>query len=76
MLREVEGLSTAETAECLDLSLETVKVRLHRSRALIRREIYKQTGEATAAAFQFAGARCDGIVFGVMNRIKLLDPSQ
>src|SRR4030095_7337048 len=33
MMREVEGMSTAETAECLDLSEESVKVRLHRSRS-------------------------------------------
>ena len=32
MFREVEEMSTAETAECLDLSEESVKVRLHRAR--------------------------------------------
>jgi RNA polymerase sigma-70 factor (ECF subfamily) len=53
MLREVEGMTTAETAECLSLSEETVKVRLHRARAMMRKHIYAQTGAATAAAFQF-----------------------
>jgi RNA polymerase sigma-70 factor (ECF subfamily) len=72
VLREVEGLSTAETAECLDLSEEAVKVRLHRSRALLRKEIYARTGAATAAAFQFAGARCDRIVATVLARINEL----
>jgi RNA polymerase sigma-70 factor (ECF subfamily) len=70
MLREIEGLNTAETAECLDLSEEAVKVRLHRSRALLRKEIYRQTGEATSTAFRFGGARCDAIVAGVLARIE------
>jgi RNA polymerase sigma-70 factor (ECF subfamily) len=73
MLREIEGLSTAETAECLELSEEAVKVRLHRGRALLRREIYKLTGEASAAAFQFAGPRCDAVVASVLERIKRLN---
>lgn len=69
MLREIEGMSTAETAECLELSEEAVKVRLHRGRALLRREIYKQTGQASAGAFRFAGLRCDGLVAAVLARI-------
>jgi len=69
MLREIEGMSTAETAECLELSEEAVKVRLHRGRALLRREIYKRTGQATASAFSFAGPRCDALVAAVLERI-------
>ncbi|HXG65829.1 MAG TPA: RNA polymerase sigma factor, partial [Blastocatellia bacterium] len=69
MLREVEGLSTAETAECLGISEVSAKVRLHRARALLRREIYTRTGAATASAFQFLGARCDRVVATVFARI-------
>jgi RNA polymerase sigma-70 factor (ECF subfamily) len=36
ILRDVEGLSTAETAAALDLSEATVKSRLHRARILLR----------------------------------------
>src|SRR5262249_41586080 len=36
MLRDVEELSTAETAEALSLTEENVKMRLHRGRALMR----------------------------------------
>ena len=72
MLREVEGMSTAETAECLDLSEESVKVRLHRARALLRKRIYAETGAATAMAFQFLGARCDRMVSTVLERIRSL----
>jgi len=39
LLRDVEELSTAETAEILDLSLDTVKQRLHRGRLLLRESI-------------------------------------
>ena len=72
MMREVEGMSTAETAECLDLSEESVKVRLHRARSLLRKHIYAQTGLATAEAFQFLGARCDRMVSTVLERIRSL----
>lgn len=73
MLREVEGMSTAETAECLDLSEESVKVRLHRARSMMRKDIYAQTGAATVAAFQFMGARCDRMVSAVLERIGSLE---
>lgn len=72
MLRDVEGMSTAETAESLDIREETVKVRLHRARALLRKEIYAQTGAATTAAFQFGQGRCDRLVSAVLDRIRSL----
>ena len=73
MMREVEGMSTAETAECLDLSEESVKVRLHRARSMLRKHIYAQTGAATVGAFQFLGARCDRMVASVFERIHSLE---
>jgi RNA polymerase sigma-70 factor (ECF subfamily) len=73
MMREVEQMSTAETAESLDISEESVKVRLHRARALLRKDIYLQTGAATAGAFQFLGARCDRMVSSVLERIESLN---
>ena len=69
MLREVEGLSTAETAACLDINAETVKTRLHRARVLLRNHITARIGVAAREAFQFAGARCDRTVAAVMARI-------
>jgi RNA polymerase sigma-70 factor (ECF subfamily) len=39
MLRDVEGLSTAETAEVLELSEDVVKQRLHRGRLALRRSL-------------------------------------
>ncbi len=69
VLREVERLSTAETAECLGLSEEAVKTRLHRSRALLRREIEDRAGPAIGEAYAFMGARCDRTVARVLERI-------
>ena len=70
MLREIEGLSTAETAEGLDLGEEAVKTRLHRARALVRRELYARAGGTTADAFTFHRSRCDDIVRRVFARLE------
>jgi RNA polymerase sigma-70 factor (ECF subfamily) len=39
LVRDVEGLSTEETAELLNLSLPAVKTRLHRARLALREAI-------------------------------------
>ena len=70
VLREMENLSTAETAECLELKEETVKTRLHRARGLLRRHLFERVGTATATSFAFAGARCDRMVAVVLARIE------
>lgn len=44
LLRDVEGLSTEETAEITRLSVPAVKSRLHRARAFLRNEIGKTIG--------------------------------
>ena len=69
VLREVEQLSTSETAECLELSEEAVKTRLHRSRALLRRQLQAGLGPAIAEAYPFLGIRCDRMVARVLRRI-------
>lgn len=69
MMRDIEELSTAETAECLGLSEENVKVRLHRARALLRRDLYAKAGSSREAAFSFMGARCDRVVREVLRRL-------
>lgn len=51
MLRDVEGMNTAETAQSLDISENAVKVRLHRARALMRKHLYAQTGATTMGHF-------------------------
>jgi RNA polymerase sigma-70 factor (ECF subfamily) len=70
VLREVEQLSTVETAECLELSEEAVKTRLHRSRALLRRNLESRLGSAITETYAFLGARCDRVVTLVLQRIR------
>jgi RNA polymerase sigma-70 factor (ECF subfamily) len=69
VLREVEQLSTTETAESLELSEEAVKTRLHRSRALLRRNLETALGAAITDAYAFLGTRCDRVVMRVLDRI-------
>ena len=69
MLRDVEGLSTAETAEGLGLGEEAVKTRLHRPRAMARRTVSLRLGASATGAFQFQAPRCDRVVAAVLARI-------
>lgn len=46
LLRDVEGLSTAETAEALGLSISNVKVRLLRARLMLRERLTRLFGDA------------------------------
>lgn len=68
-LRLVEGLSTDEVADCLSLSPENVKVRLHRARSLLRQRIDERIGEEVRQLYQFNGERCDRIVQSVLMRL-------
>jgi RNA polymerase sigma-70 factor (ECF subfamily) len=70
VLRDVEGMSTAETGQCLDLSTEAVKTRLHRSRAMLRRDLQAKFGRLTAELHPFLGHKCDRTVARVMDRIQ------
>lgn len=69
MLRDVEDLSTAETAEVLGLTEENVKVRLHRGRSMMRRNLTERIGVGAKEAFPFMGARCDRVTSAVLQRI-------
>ena len=62
MLRDVEELSTSETAAALGLTEENVKVRLHRGRSLMRRDLLARVGTSAKDAFPFMGQRCDRVV--------------
>ena len=46
MLREIDGLNTAETARELRLNQATVKTRLHRARGLLQRRLHAVTPAA------------------------------
>ena len=76
MMRDIEGMSVEETADCLEISKVNVKVRLHRARALVRRELYSRAGAKSSAAFEFLGLRCDRVVKAVLERLTRLEESR
>lgn len=69
MLREVEGMSTSETAEALGISEENVKVRLHRARAQMRDGLAAYARRETGNTFAFHAVRCDRVVQAVLEEI-------
>ena len=69
VLREVEGLSTAETAASLSINEDTVKTRLHRAKRLLRDRLERSLGPAATEVYPFHLSRCDRVVAGVMARI-------
>ena len=69
VLRQVQELSIHETAECLDLEPATVKTRLHRARALLRRTLLAQLDPTARKALPFEVPRCDRVVSNVLTRI-------
>ena len=69
MMRDVEEMSTAEAASTLEISEEAVKVRLHRARAMMRRALFRKSGECARDLFPFPATRCDRVVAAVLARI-------
>jgi RNA polymerase sigma-70 factor, ECF subfamily len=69
MLRQVEGLSTAETADVLGLSEDAVKTRFSRARHSLQQDLLDRTDVAAATAFTFGQGRCDRVVASVLSRI-------
>ena len=69
VMRDIEGLSTLETATCLGISEDLVKTRLHRARTMLRDNLYKRAGVTFESLFAFGNARCDRVVASVMTRV-------
>lgn len=69
LLREVEGCSTEETAELLDLRIETVKTRLHRARRLLQEHLRERAEAALDSTFPFLGWRCGRLTETVLLRL-------
>jgi len=69
VMRSLEDMSTLETAQCLDISEQAVKIRLHRARRMLRRNLYEKVHAASAEAFRFLGERCDRLTANILGRI-------
>lgn len=66
-LRELNGLSIAETAEALNITESNVKVRLNRAKTMLQKEIKKMY--SPEEIFEFNLIYCDAMVDRVMARI-------
>jgi RNA polymerase sigma-70 factor (ECF subfamily) len=69
VLRQIEGLSTNETAQVLGVSDDVVKTRFSRAKAALRRDLFDRAGLAVDNAFTFHQSRCDSVVAAVFARI-------
>lgn len=67
-LRELNGLSTIETTEALNITETNVKVRLNRAKKLLRSEIEKMYSPDDI--FEFNLVYCDAMVAAVMLTLK------
>ena len=74
VLRDVEELTTAETATVLDITEDNVKTRLHRARVLLRRRFYAEGKTAREEVFAFGSSRCDRVVKNVLARLERDNP--
>jgi RNA polymerase sigma-70 factor (ECF subfamily) len=73
-LREIEGLSTEQTADALGLSIENVRVRLHRAKRNLRQKLDERIGREVRRLYLFDGPRCDRVVEGVFARLDVPSP--
>lgn len=74
VMREIEQMSVAETAQQLQILPETVKTRLHRARRLLRRALQEKLGSALQDAYPFDGARCERVTQAVLKRLGVAVP--
>ena len=67
IMREVEEMSLNEIAIALDLTVANVKVRLHRSKEMLKEKLYEITNDKNV--YEFGFSRCDRITENVMKMI-------
>lgn len=68
IMKEVEEMSLKEVSIALDLTIANVKVRLHRSKEMLREKLLEVANDKNI--FEFGFSRCDRITENVMNLIK------
>jgi len=71
VLREIEGLSVAETAVALDLPEATVKTRLLRARRKLQEMLAPEVKGALLGAFPFAGADCERMTARILAALRI-----
>lgn len=69
MMRAIEQMNTAETAEVLELTEDVVKTRYLRAKRTLHKRLTTKLNESKLDVFEFAGENCNNIVQNVMLRI-------
>ena len=72
VLRSVEELSVAETAEAVGIAQETVRVRHFRAKGMLREALAREIDLAESDLFEFGGAHCDRVVTSVTEKLSAL----
>lgn len=71
VMRDIEEMSTEETALHLGLRPQTVKTRLYRARRLLRQALQDKLVTAFGDTFLFAGERCDRVTQSVLDHFRI-----
>jgi RNA polymerase sigma-70 factor, ECF subfamily len=71
VLREIEGMSSEDTAEALGLPVATVKTRLFRSRRRLQRMLAPEVANVLTGTFPFAGSDCAAMTRRVLAELGL-----
>ncbi len=71
VLREIEGLSSEDTATILDVPVATVKTRLFRGRHRLQQMLAPELGSALSGTFPFAGNDCASLTARVLAELGL-----
>ena len=69
VLREIEGMSSEETAESLGLPVATVKTRLFRSRRRLQEMLAPEVKNVLSGTYPFAGADCAALTERVLKSL-------
>lgn len=68
IMKEVEEMSLKEISMALDLTVANVKVRVHRSKEMLKEKLYEVANDKNI--FEYGLSRCDRITEKVMELIK------
>src|SRR6185437_8463397 len=70
VLREIEGLSSEDTAAILDVPVATVKTRLFRGRRRLQQMLEPELGTVLSGTFPFAGSDCAALTERVLKKLQ------
>jgi RNA polymerase sigma factor (sigma-70 family) len=69
VLRSVEELSVAETAQCLNIPEATVRTRHFRAKSSLREALAQDLDLAERDLYDFGGASCDRVTTAVLTKL-------